>query len=107
MEKNKDTGFFEDLNKSIKFPKGGVYSRVIAKNKNFDYTLMCLAKGTGIDTHTSTKNGGVYVIEGKGTFVLFGKKIAMKPGIFISMPANAPHSLKSTENLAILLCLSK
>jgi nitric oxide dioxygenase len=67
---------------------------------------MCLAKGSDIDTHTSTKNGCVQVLKGKGVFTLFDKEIEMKPGIFIFMPADAPHSLRAEEDLAILLCLT-
>ena len=37
---------------------------------------------------------------------LFDKEIEMKPGMFIFMPKDAPHSLKAQEDLAILLCLT-
>jgi nitric oxide dioxygenase len=68
---------------------------------------MCLAKGTDIDTHTSSKNGVVQVLKGSGIFRLFDRDIEMRPGIFIFMPADAPHSLKADEDLAILLCLKE
>jgi nitric oxide dioxygenase len=99
-------GFFKDLNQLMQFPKEGIYSTVLAKSENYNYTLMCLAKGSDIDTHTSTKNGCVQVLKGKGTFKLFDQDIAIKPGVFIFMPANSPHSLKAEEDLAILICLS-
>ena len=41
---------------------------------------MCLTAHTDIDTHMSTKNGTVYVLEGKGTFTLEGETIALSPG---------------------------
>ena len=101
-----EKGFFKDLNSLMKFPKEGIFSTVLAKSDTYNYTLMCLSKGTDIDEHTSTKAGCVQVLKGKGTFKLFGKEIEMKPGIFIFMPKNAPHSLKADEDLAILLCLT-
>ncbi|MBL7206490.1 MAG: cupin domain-containing protein [Candidatus Aenigmarchaeota archaeon] len=101
------TGFSLDLNKVMKFPEKGIFSRVLSKSDNHNYTLMCLSKGTEIDTHTSTKTGYVQVLKGMGKFKLFDKDIEMKPGVFIFMPANAPHSLKADEDLSILLCLSK
>tara|TARA_Y100000310_G_scaffold344969_1_gene460857 strand:- start:1133 stop:1450 length:318 start_codon:yes stop_codon:yes gene_type:complete len=104
MEENK--GFSKNLNELMEFPKEGIFSKVLAKSDTYNYTLMCLAKGTDIDTHTSTKNGCVQVLQGKGTFRLFDKDIKMEPGVFIFMPKDAPHSLKAEENLAILLCLS-
>ena len=102
-------GFSKNLNELMQFPKEGVFSTVLAKSDtyNYNYTLMCLAAGTDIDEHTSTKAGVVQVLKGKGTFTLFDKEIEMKPGIFIFMPKDAPHSLKADEDLAILLCLNK
>jgi len=100
-------GFSRNLNEIMQFPKEGIFSTVLAKSDIYNYTLMCLAKGTDMDEHTSTKNGVVQVLKGKGTFTLFDKEIEMKPGIFIFMPKDAPHSLKADEDLAILLCLTK
>jgi len=99
-------GFFKNLNEMMEFPKEGIFSRVLAKSDAYSYTLMCLSKGADIDTHTSTKNGVVQVLKGKGVFKLFGKEISIEPGVFIFMPADAPHSLKAEEDLAILLCLN-
>ena len=101
-----EKGFSKDLTELMQFPTEGVFSTVLAKEENYNYTLMCLAKGTDIDTHTSTKNGVVQVLKGNGTFKLFDKEIKMKPGIFIFMPKDAPHSLSAEEDLAILLCLT-
>jgi len=99
-------GFSKDLSELMKFPKEGIYSTVLTRSDNYNYTLMCLSAGTDIDEHTSTKVGVVQVLKGKGTFKLFDKDIEMKEGVFIFMPENAPHSLKADEDLAILLCLT-
>ena len=104
MEKNQ--GFSKDLNEIMHFPREGIFSTVLAKSSSYNYTLMCLSAGTDMDEHTSTKNGVVMVLKGNGVFRLFNKNIEMKPGAFIFMPSNAPHSLKATEDLAILLCLT-
>ncbi len=90
----------------MQFPSEGIFSTVIAKSDIYNYTLMCLGAGADIDEHTSTKNGVVQVLKGKGIFKLFEKEIKMKEGIFIFMPKNAPHALKAEEDLAILLCLT-
>lgn len=102
-----EKAFSKDLGKLMKFPKEGIFSTVIGKSESHDFTLMCLSKGTEIGTHTSSKNGIVVVLKGKGLFVLQKKKIEMRPGIAIIMPKGAPHSLKARENLAILLLLVK
>jgi len=100
-------GFNIKLDDLLQYPAEGIFSKVILKEENYQYTLMCLAKGSDIDTHTSTKNGCVQVLKGKGVFNLEGTDIPMEPGTFIFMPANAPHALRADEDLAILLSLFK
>src|SRR3989338_7915035 len=103
-EKPPKEGSFQLLN-MIEYPKEGVLSKDIFKNKKSNVTLFCMAKDTDISEHTSTREGFVYVIEGKGIFNLKGKPIEMKEGVFISMEENAIHSLKAEENTSFLLFL--
>ena len=90
----------------IEYPKQGVLSKEILREKRINCTLFCMAFGTEISEHTSTRQGIVYVIEGKGIFNLQGKNIEMKEGIFIYMEKNAIHSLKAEENTSFLLILT-
>jgi len=97
----------KNIKKLIEYPKQGILSKEILKNEKLDVSLFCMASGTEIGEHTSTKKGLIYVLEGKGVFNLEGKDIKMKPGIFILMNENARHSLKAEENTAFLLILAK
>lgn len=97
MEKN--------ILKMIEYPKEGVLSKEIIKEKRLNITLFCMAKNTEISEHTSTKSGTVYVIEGNGIFNLQGKDIVMTQGVLIHMKENAVHSLKAIENTSFLLSL--
>lgn len=94
-----------NLKNIISYSRGGILSKVIIKNEKMDVTLFCMAGGTEISEHTSTKKGFVYIIEGRGVFNLRGKKIEMSPGIFIQMDEDMVHSLKAEENLSFLLTL--
>jgi|SRR3989338_103548 len=97
------------MNKSIKklieYPKEGIISKKILKEKNLDVGLFCMAKNTEISKHTTTKKAGVYIVEGKGVFNLNGKNIKMSEGVFIYMDKNVIHSLKAKENTSFILCL--
>lgn len=97
----------KDIKQLIEYSKDGVLSKVITKDNRLDITLFCMAMDTEISEHTSTKQGIVYVLEGKGIFNLEGKKIEMLPGIIILMKENAIHSLKAFENTSFLLILVK
>lgn len=94
------------LQDKIEYAETGVLSKVLLKVPHCQYTLFCLAAGTDIAEHTSTRNAVVQVIEGRGTLTLEGQDIELKPGVFVFMPANAPHALNAPENLAFLLTLS-
>ena len=101
------SSFATQLRCSSEYPQNGVLSQVLLKDKCCQYTLFHLAAGTEISEHTSTRNATVHVIEGHGTLTLEGKAIALEPGVFVFMPANAPHALIADENLAFLLTLSE
>lgn len=98
------------MNKNIKelmeYPKNGILSKEIAKNGKIDVSLFCMTKNTEIGKHTSTKQGFIYVIEGKGIFNLESKDIKMGQGVFIFMKKNVAHSSKAEENTSFILSLS-
>ncbi|MEA5453023.1 cupin domain-containing protein [Leptolyngbya sp. CCNP1308] len=98
---------FTRLQDHIEYPQAGVLSKVLLQDSACQYTLFCLAADTEISEHTSTRNAVVQCLEGQGVLTLEGKEIALEPGVFIVMPANAPHALKAIANLAFLLTLSK
>ncbi len=98
--------FDKKITNLIEYPKKGILSKDIVKNNKLNITLFCMAKGTNISEHTSTKPGFVYVIEGDGIFNLEGKDITMSPSIFIYMKENAIHSLKANQNTSFLLVLT-
>ncbi len=96
----------EKINELIEYSKNGILSKVIVKNDKLNVTLFCMAEGTEISEHTSTKQGFVYVIEGEGIFNLEGKNIKMTPGVFIFMKENSVHSLKANKNTSFILSLA-
>lgn len=94
------------LQNQIEYPEKGVLSKVLFRDNSCQYTLFCLARGTDIAEHTSARNATVNVIEGTGTLILEGTAITLQPGVFVLMPAHAPHALQADTNLAFLLTLS-
>lgn len=99
--------FITQWQEKIEYPHAGVLSKILLKDQACQYTLFCLAANTEIAEHTSTRNATVNVVEGRGLLTLSGQDIALEPGIFVFMPANAPHALKAKEKLAFLLTLSE
>ena len=97
---------WKNLREMISYSEGGILSKVIVSGaKVANVTLFCMAKGTELTEHTSTREGVVYVIEGSGTFTLEGEDIPMLPGTFIHMKKKAAHSLRADENTSFVLVL--
>jgi quercetin dioxygenase-like cupin family protein len=94
-----------DLKHSITYSRGAIKSNVVIKSTTLNITLFCMAAGTDIDVHTSTKEGTVHVLEGDGIFILGKKKFQMKQGVLIHMKANQPHSIVVKKNTSFLLTL--
>lgn len=99
--------FTIQLQDKLEYPSDGVLSKVILKDNSCQYTLFCLAAGTDISEHTSSRNATVNVIEGRGILNLEGKDILLEAGVFVFMKAKALHALKAESNLAFLLTLSE
>ena len=95
----------KEIIKMIEYPIEGISSKVVIKSDDLDVTLFCMAKGTDISDHTSTRAGTVYVVEGDGVFNLEGEDIEMKPGTLIYMKKNAVHSIRANENTTFVLTL--
>lgn len=79
-----------------------VRRKIIVKDKRRQAVLVCLQAGTCLQKHTSAYDGFITVIEGQGVFTLEDQEILLEPGVFIAMPANAPHAVQADSNLAFL-----
>jgi nitric oxide dioxygenase len=56
-----------DLRRLIDYSSGGIISKVVVRSSALNITLFCMARGTDIEEHTSTKEGTVHVLEGEGS----------------------------------------
>lgn len=95
------------LREAIEYPAAGVSSKVLIKDNNCQYNLLCLAAGSEVSEHSAARNATVNVIEGKGVLTLEGKDIVLEPGVFVFMSARALHALKAESNLAFVLTFSE
>jgi nitric oxide dioxygenase len=94
-----------DLKKMISYSPGGIVSKEIFKSERLELGLYCMAKGSQMAEHTSTREVIVHVIGGKGVFRLGKEMIAMAPGVVIRMKPNAKHSLKADEDVSFILLM--
>jgi quercetin dioxygenase-like cupin family protein len=98
-------GSWKDIKKLISYSKGDIISKTIIHGFKPDSTLFCMGKGSELSKHTSRHTAMIYVVEGKGMFILEGNRIIMRPGIIIFMNKNAVHSLRADTNMSFILAL--
>lgn len=91
----------------IEYSSTGTKSKILLEDGNCRYILMSLSLGKAIAEHTNPRNATVNVIEGQGIFTLAGKEISLEAGVFIFIPANAPHAIQASTELTFLLTLSE
>lgn len=94
------------LHEQLEYPASGLRNKLLFKDDTCQYTLMCLAAGTDIAEHSAPRNATVHVLAGRGVLTISDQHISLEPGVFVVMPANAPHALHASENTAFLLTLS-
>ena len=91
----------------IEYSPTGIKSKILLEDENCRYILMSLSLGKAIAEHTNPRNATVNVIEGQGILTLSGKEIVLEVGVFVFVPANAPHAIQASTELAFLLTLSE
>jgi quercetin dioxygenase-like cupin family protein len=91
----------------IEYPRTGIQSKILLEDAHCRYTLMLIAAETSLAEHASLRNATIHVLEGQGVLTLEGKDIVLEPGVFVFMPSQSRHAIKSEKNLAFLLTLSE
>lgn len=94
--------FATRLQDEIGFGDKGMVRKYLVKDRKRQAMLICLQTGIEIPEHTSSFDGFLTVIQGRGVFLLAEREIVLEPGVFIELPANTRHGLRVTEDLAIL-----
>ncbi len=90
------------LQDEIEYGENGMFRKYLVKNQKRQAMLICLQTGIEIPEHPSKHDGLITVIQGRGVFMLGGRKVILTPGVFIELPANTLHSFTVTENLVML-----
>lgn len=96
---------FKNIKELIEYPREGILSKEVTKTELVEVSLFCMAAGSALSPHTSSRQALVYVVDGQGVFKLQEKKIPMTKGVLIHMGAGALHELSAITNLTFMLTL--
>lgn len=89
----------------ISIQPGAVVSRTLVDKKTGTVTLFAFDKGEGLSEHTAPFDAFLQVLEGEAEVIIASKKHLLQSGSYIIMPADAPHDVRATEPLKVLLTM--
>ncbi len=105
--KNFDQGKVVTLKNQIEFEEGTIVSKTLVNSDALTMTLFAFDKAQGVSTHAAAGDAFVICLEGSAEIELDGKKLSVKEGESLIMPAGAPHALKALEPYKMLLTVVK
>ncbi len=83
----------------------GIVSRTVVRTPSVRVILFGFAADQELTEHTSPHYALVQALSGEADFTVAGTVYRLRGGDLLSMPAQAPHSLKAVTTFSMLLTL--
>ena len=96
-----------DLREAVEVPGDGIVSRAIHNDADARVVLFSFATGQQLSDHTAAMPVTLEIVEGEADITLGSDVIEGRPGTWIHMPANTPHSVVAKTPVTMLLTLLK
>jgi quercetin dioxygenase-like cupin family protein len=96
-----------DLREPVETPDDGIVSRAIYNDDDVRVVHFSFATGQQLSDHTAPMPVTLEVVEGEATITLDDDVVEGRPGTWIHMPGNTPHSVVARTPLVLLLTLLK
>jgi quercetin dioxygenase-like cupin family protein len=88
-------------------PQGGILSRPIYNDERLRVVLFGFGAGQELSEHRAAAPAVIHILQGEAVLVMNGDVLDAKPGTWVYMPANLPHSVLAKTPLVMLLELLK
>jgi quercetin dioxygenase-like cupin family protein len=93
--------------KSTEIPPNSILSQTIYEDDQVNAILFNFSTGQELSEHTASKTALLYFVEGEAQLTLGGNAHEAKPGTWVRMEPQLPHSVKALSPLVMLLVLIK
>ena len=102
-----DSPTIVDLRAPVETPDDGIVSRAIYNDDDVRVVHFSFAPGQQLSDHTAPMPVTLEVVEGEATITLGDQVVEARPGTWMHMPGNTPHSVVAKTPLVLLLTLLK
>lgn len=89
----------------VDYQKGAVVSRTIIDRTVGTITLFAFDEGQGLSEHTAPFDALVHLLDGEAEIEISGRRMLLKEGEIVLMPANQPHALKAKSKFKMVLTM--
>ena len=96
-----------DLREPVDTPADGIVSRTIHDDEVVRAVLFSFAPGQQLSDHTASVPITIVIVEGEADLVVEGESHGGRPGSWMHVAANVPHSVEARTPLTMLLTLLK
>lgn len=95
------------LKDKIAFSKGEPHKEVINDSEKAKTVLICLENGQSTGEHTSKSEVSLFVLDGKGAFIIAGKEKQVEKGSLLVCSGNESHNIKTDSKMVVLAVIAK
>jgi quercetin dioxygenase-like cupin family protein len=104
---NAEYNVLADLANQIETPRDGTLSRTIHQDDHLKAVLFAFSPGQELSEHTASTPAVLHFLSGEANVALGGDCVDARPGTWIHMPAQLPHSIRAKSATTMLLLLLK
>jgi quercetin dioxygenase-like cupin family protein len=91
----------------VNYQDGSIVSRMLINKKSGSVTLFAFDEKQKLSEHTAPFDALVQILEGEAEISISGKKLILKQGDSIIMPANIPHAVEAINKFKMILTMIK
>ncbi len=95
-----------NLKGRISFLPDMVKKELLFDSEKMRVVLFNLEKGQEIPAHTSTSEVLMFLVKGKGRFLVGDKWEDVEEGAFVVCGSNEPHGMEATERMTVLAVIA-
>jgi quercetin dioxygenase-like cupin family protein len=86
-------------------PQDSIVSRTVFKDDDSRVILFVFAPGEKLSEHTSSYPAILHFLEGEAALTLGEEAMDARPGMWVHMAANLPHSVEAQTEVRMLLTM--
>lgn len=95
------------LKDKITFSKSAPHKAVICDTEKATAVLICLESGQSAGEYSAKGEASLFVLDGKGSFIIAGKEKKVEKGSLIVCGGNESHNIKADYNMVVLAVIAK